>query len=80
MGSCESHPEPAEDLQEQATARRNPFFVPQAAEGSEAAALGQYRFISNYEDRFLGRASVVSSSDGDLFLCKDLPFGNEQQC
>lgn len=42
--------------------------------------LGQYSFISNYEDRFLGRASVVSSREGDLFLCKDLPFDNEQQC
>jgi hypothetical protein len=58
----------------------NPFFEPQAAEGDEGSVLAQYRFISNYEDRFLGRASVVENKEGDLYLCKDILFENEQQC
>lgn len=81
MGSCESHPELGETLQEQLPARRqNPFFEPQPGE-AEAEILSQYRFLSNYEDRFLGRCSVVQSvASRDLFLCKDIVFKSEEDC
>lgn len=82
MGNCESHPDIGETLQEQLPARRlNPFFEPQPSEAAEAAVLSQYRFISNYEDRFLGRCSVVQSLENqDLFLCKDIVFKSEEDC
>ena len=82
MGSCESHPELGETLQEQLPARRlNPFFEPQPGEAAEAEVLAQYRFLSNYEDRFLGRCSVVQSvGSRDLFLCKDIVFKSEEDC
>ena len=82
MGSCESHPDTGETLQEQApTRRRNPFFEPQPSEAAEGAVLSQYHSISKYEDRFLGRCSVVQSIENkDLFLCKDIVFKSEEDC
>ncbi len=62
MGACETHPESHEFSEEQkASHALNPFFSPQPSDQNEYSILSKYEFISNYEDRFLGRCSVVSS-------------------
>jgi hypothetical protein len=63
MGNCQTLPQ-SEPFEHELSVTRNfnPFFETQATEGAEMAILSKYRFISNYEDRFLGRCSVISSA------------------
>jgi hypothetical protein len=83
MGNCDSEPTGNELPDQNVTVRHkfNPFYEVNAQESNEHVALSKYKFVSNYDDRFLGRCNVLEGKeDGNLYLCKDLVFYTEEEC
>ena len=41
----------------------------------------KYKFVSNYEDRFMGRCTVMEELEsGNLYLCRDIEFKTDAAC
>ena len=61
MGNCDGREYGEQELptSPRSEARSNMFFATQHPESNEHALLRNYKFISTYDDRFMGRASVL---------------------
>lgn len=58
----------------------NPFYDLDDKQINEYNILSKYQFHSKYKDQFLGDCSVIQEkSTGDLYLCKELKFSDEQE-
>jgi hypothetical protein len=82
MGNCDGGPANSELPEENLVRTKfNPFFEVNAPESNEHLILSKYKFVSNYDDRFLGRCNVLEGrEDGNLYLSKDLVFYSEEEC
>lgn len=59
----------------------NPFFQPNFQTNSELNLHERYKFLTRYQDRFLGECSVLEEVEGgSLFLLKETTFKTDAQC
>jgi hypothetical protein len=59
----------------------NPFFQPNSQATAEVKFFERFRFISNYEDRFMGRCTVVQELESaTLYLLKEMEYASDVKC